>query len=135
MGIYKDGVLIHEVSSEDKTSDALPIIMNNLLKTYPCSKLFYTKGPGSFMAIKISYIFLKTLSIALKVPFCACDTFQINSNNPIKAFGNNYFLKHNKDIVLKKFDKEVLNSIKLPKRLNNIDFTDDCEPLYVLPAI
>lgn len=87
------------------------------------------------MAIKVSYIFLKTLSISLKLPLCACDGFEINENSPILAFGKNYFVKKNQDITLKTFDKEPPNNIKLPKNIGEINFTNEIEPLYILPAI
>lgn len=87
------------------------------------------------MAIKVSYIFLKTLCISLKLPLYACDGFEVNDNNPILAFGKNYFIKDNGKIILKIFDKEIENNIKLPKYLKDANFTNEIEPLYVLPAI
>lgn len=113
----------------------MPKILDKLLKTYTCQGLYYIKGPGSFMAIKVSYIFLKTLAISLKLPLYACDGFEINENSPILAFGKNYFVKKNQEIILQKFDKEPTNNIKLPKNISDIDFTNEIEPLYILPAI
>ncbi len=109
--------------------------MKELLKKYPLSCIYYVKGPGSFMAIKISYIFLKTISISLGVPMYACDGFEVNENTPIKAFGKSYFVKDGDNVVLKVFDKEVQNSIRLPQNLDNIQYTKDIEPMYILPAI
>ncbi len=135
MGVYDNGILVDEASSEEKTSDALPLLMKDLLKKYTCKKLYYAKGPGSFMAIKVSYIFLKTLSISLKVPFFACDIFEVNGGLPVKAFGKNFFVKENGNIVLKQLDKNIDKNINLPKDLANINFSEDSEPLYVLPAV
>lgn len=135
MGIYENGLLVEFFESEDKTSYSLPKIFNNLLKIYKCKKLYYVKGPGSFMAIKISYIFLKTLSISLNIPFFACEGFNVNQNSPIKAYGKLYFIKQNGKIVTKQYEKTQKNDIILPKILKEINFTKEIEPLYVLPAI
>ena len=60
IGIYKDDILIDTIQSEGKTSDILPSIFDELLKKYSITNIYYANGPGSYMAIKISYVFLKT---------------------------------------------------------------------------
>lgn len=87
------------------------------------------------MAIKISYIFLKTLSISLGIPLVACEGFDVNGNSPIKAYGKLYFMKENGKIFTKKYEKSQKNGIILPENLKEINFTKDIEPLYILPAI
>lgn len=69
IGIYEDKKLIETISTEEKTSDILPKIFENILQKYEIKNLFYAKGPGSFMAIKITYLFLKSLSILKKFHF------------------------------------------------------------------
>lgn len=117
------------------TSTALPEIIEQLLKTFTCKKLFFVKGPGSFMAIKATYIFLRTLSITLDIPLLACDGFEVNKNSPIPAFGNLFFVKNNGKIETKLLQQEVLNKIELPKTLDMVTFSHKIDPLYVLPAI
>jgi tRNA A37 threonylcarbamoyladenosine modification protein TsaB len=63
IGIYEDSRLIRTIESSQKSSDSLPIIFKELLKEYSIDSIIYTNTPGSFMAIKISYIFFKSLSI------------------------------------------------------------------------
>ena len=39
------------------------------------------------MAIKVAYIFLKTISITRSIDLYACEGFEFNQNSPIKALG------------------------------------------------
>lgn len=87
------------------------------------------------MAIKASYIFLKTLSITLDIPLFACDGFAVNQNSPIPAFAKLFFIKKNGKITTELLDKEYSNKIELPTNLTKIKFNNSTEPLYVLPAI
>ena len=59
IGIYEDKKLIQTIKSEEKSSEVLPKIYDDILKKYKVKNLFYANGPGSFMAIKVAYIFLK----------------------------------------------------------------------------
>ena len=61
IGVYEDGTLIEKVQSYEKSSDVLPKIFDEISSKYDVKKLLYTNGPGSFMAIKITYIFLKSI--------------------------------------------------------------------------
>ncbi|WP_263832207.1 hypothetical protein [Sulfurospirillum oryzae] len=87
------------------------------------------------MAIKITYIFLKTLSIALKIPLLACDGFVFNQSRPIRAMRNLYFIKEAHEIVMKRLDDPIEQSFTLPEVLDEALFNDDVEPLYMLPAV
>jgi tRNA A37 threonylcarbamoyladenosine modification protein TsaB len=130
--------LIEEFVKDEKTSTVLPRIFEDILNRYEIEALYYTRGPGSFMAIKISYIFLKSLSISLNIPLYATDGFVFNENSPIKAIGNLYFMKENGKIQPKKIgDKDMRkgSDFKLPKKLEREVFTDEIEPLYILPAV
>lgn len=87
------------------------------------------------MSIKASYLFLKTLQISLDIPFLACDGFAFNDNSPIKAIGNKWFVKENDDIVLGAKDALHVKEFSLPKLLDISSFSQNTEPLYVLPAV
>ena len=58
IGVYENSKLIESIESEEKSSDILPLIFKDLQEKYRLKKLFYANGPGSFMAIKVAYIFL-----------------------------------------------------------------------------
>ena len=57
IGIYEDKKLIKSITSDEKSSDVLPILFEDILKEYEIKNLFYVNGPGSFMAIKVAYIY------------------------------------------------------------------------------
>lgn len=91
IGIYRDGTLEKIIEKYGKTSDILPNTVDNILQTTSIDEIIYVNGPGSYMSIKITYIFLKTLSITLNIPFMAISGFDVNNNSPIKALGQKYF--------------------------------------------
>ena len=70
VGIYEDNLLIKTISKEGKTSDILPKLFDKIFEEYNVKEIFYVSGPGSYMAIKIAYVFLKTISIVLSTLYC-----------------------------------------------------------------
>ena len=75
IGIYKQNQLVEVISSHEQTSEVLPKIFQSLLQKHKIQKIAFARGPGSFMAIKITYIFLRTLSITRGIELFACDGF------------------------------------------------------------
>jgi len=135
IGIYKDNKLIKEYIKTEQTSEVLPLVFAQILQTYEIKTLFFANGPGSFMAIKVSYIFLKTLSISLDIDLLGTDGFEFNENRPIRAMRKVYFMKNNGRIVTKIIDQDIEQKFELPKHLDRRNFMQNCEPLYVLPAV
>jgi hypothetical protein len=137
IGIYKDNLLVEILSKEGKTSDILPLMFQDILNKYNISKIFYVNGPGSYMAIKVAYIFLKTLCITKSIEFKSADGFTFNGNTPIKALGKKYFFKANDDSISIEFlkDSDKLEDFVLPQKLSNIVFNEDTLPNYNLPVI
>ena len=133
IGIYENGILKEKIIKEGKTSDILPLIFDELLKKYKINSIIYTKGPGSYMAIKLSYIFFKTLEIAKNIKLLAADAFEFNNNTPIKAIGNTYFVKKEGIISIEK--EKTQGEFFLPENLNEINFSKDVSPLYVLKPV
>jgi len=133
IGVYENNKLIKTIKKEGKTSDILPLIFDELLRSYKIDTIIYTKGPGSFMAIKLAYIFFKTLRITKNINFLATEAFYFNENMPIKAVGNSYFVKKEGIITLEK--EKVEGEFALPKILNKNDFSEEVEPLYILKAV
>ena len=134
IGIYQEGKLIEKVCSEQKTSEVLLRLLMELLDRYECASIFYTNGPGSYMAIKLTYITLRTLEMIKQIPFYGCDAFSLNRGNPIKAMGKLYFIKEKETIITKKFDEAVEQRFDLPSMLSEVTLLDDNKPLYILPA-
>jgi tRNA A37 threonylcarbamoyladenosine modification protein TsaB len=136
IGIYEEKELIESIVSSEKSSDVLPTLFETIFKKYQVKNLFYANGPGSFMAIKVAYIFLKSLSIVKKIPLYAVDAFYFNENRPIKAIGKLYFVKVASEIKTEKFDEKIENDFKLPKLLNYNDFKNNSTaPLYSIGAV
>ena len=135
IGIYKNDRLIEKVISQEKSSEVLPVLYKEILERYEVESLYYAQGPGSFMAIKVAYIFLKSLSVLKKIPFYATDAFAFNENQPIKAIGKLYFVKINEDIVTQKFDSPLEVKFTLPQSLKTIKFSSDTAPLYKIGAV
>jgi len=136
VGVYHDNSLLESFVKDEKTSDILPVVFEELLKKYEIKNLFYAKGPGSFMAIKITYIFLRTISITNNIPIFATDGFSFNENSPIKAVGSRFFMKKNDNITVENLkDITKVKSFKLPTILDKTIFSAEIEPLYVLPAV
>jgi tRNA A37 threonylcarbamoyladenosine modification protein TsaB len=135
IGIYKDGVLIENISSTQKTSEILLKLLMQISKKYNYNRVVYTSGPGSYMAIKLTYITLRTLEIIRGIEIDGCDAFSLNSETPIKAMGKLYFIKEKDTIITKKFDEAVEQRFELPSMLSEVTILDDNKPAYILPAV
>jgi len=135
IGVYEDNKLIDAIVSSEKSSDALPIIYKTLLEKYDVEKLFYANGPGSFMAIKVAYIFLKSLSILKKIPLYATDAFKFNENSPIKAIGKLCFVKISSEIKTQKLETAPEVKFELPDVLDYNEFSTNTAPLYMIGAV
>jgi len=135
IGIYEENRLMDTIESTDKSSDILPVIFKELFKLYEPQKLFFANGPGSFMAIKIAYIFLKSLSILKKIPLFATDAFYFNRNSPIKAIGKLYFVKVALEIKTQKLETVPEVCFTLPDVLDYNEFSTETAPLYMIGAV
>jgi len=136
IGIYDNNKLIEEYKCEGKTSDLLPSLFEDLLKKYDLERLNYVNTPGSYMAIKVAYIFLKTISITKNIPLRACSGFEFNENSPIKALGKKYFIQVEDEVKVEFLEKNsIIRDFKLPKSIENINFNKQTLPIYNLPAV
>ncbi|MEA1954919.1 MAG: hypothetical protein U9N02_00310 [Campylobacterota bacterium] len=135
IGIYENKKLIDTIVSEKKSSDILPTLYQDIFEKYDVNKLFFANGPGSFMAIKIAYIFLKSISIMKNIELYATDAFKFNENNPIKAIGKLYFVKVSQEIKTQKLELVPSVNFMLPNLLNYDEFTKDTVPIYNIGAV
>ena len=112
VGVYdENNILIETFSKDGKTSDILPDIFKNIFLKYDLSTIYYVNGPGSYMSIKVAYIFLKTLCITKELELKAASGFKFNQNSPIKALGKKYFFNSNDDIC----NRNIINNKKSQK--------------------
>lgn len=135
VGVYVDKKLVDLYEKEEKTSRALPAVLSDIRQRYHLKALYYAKGPGSFMAIKVTYVMAKTLSIACDIPLYATDAFAFNGHQPIKAVGKSCFVKRGEEIVIEQGCQAYSNNFLLPEKLDDTLFDEASEPLYILPAV
>ena len=136
IGIYENKKLIKEYKLDGKTSDLLPSLFQELLKEFEIKTIIYVNSPGSFMAIKVAYLFLKTLSISKNIKFLSSDGFEFNQNSPIKALGKKYFIKDGNKIKVDFLEKDcIIHDFKLPLCIEKINFNEETLPIYNLPAV
>ena len=135
LGIYEEDRLIETFTSPMKTSEILLPFITDILEKYPISKIIYTRGPGSYMAIKLTYIMLKTLEIVRGIPCYGCSGFTLNGGKPIKAIGNLYFIKEKETIITKKYEQPVNASFALPQSIHDLEIDEESTPEYILPAV
>ncbi|QOG12628.1 hypothetical protein [Arcobacter sp. FWKO B] len=135
VGVYFNKELKDTYVKDGKTSDILAEIFDDILKKYQVLSIYYVNGPGSYMSIKVSYIFLKTLSIVQNSKLFAVSGFEFNENSPIKAIGKKYFIQKDDKISLTELNDLAIHSFELPSSLQNIKISLDNLPNYVLPAV
>jgi len=135
VGVYRDNVLIETIESRKKISEVLLTIIVETMERYPLERMIYTRGPGSYMAIKLTYIILKTIEIVKRIPFGGCSAFACNDGKPIRAIGNLYFVKENEEIVTKRFEQMIPQEFVLPRSLKGLRVDEISTPNYSLPAV
>ncbi len=136
IGIYKDSKLIKKYEHEGMTSDVLPMVFENILKEFQIKRVSYVNTPGSYMSIKVAYVFLKTISITKNIELRACSGFEFNQNSPIKALGKKYFINQEGNIKVDFLDKKSkIGDFELPNVLESINFSSETLPIYNLPAV
>jgi len=135
IGVYKDSELIETIKSEERSSEILPELFQTLLAKYEIEHIVYANGPGSFMAIKVSFIFLRTLCIVKNISLLATDAFYFNNNAPIKAVGKLYFVKNRDAIETETLKDAPVMEFTLPQQLRLEDFSRESAPFYGIGAV
>lgn len=135
VGLYEDDTLIETMCTEKKTSEILLPIIMEFLDKYDVGQIIYTRGPGSYMAIKLTYIMLQTIEITRGIKCFGCSGFALNDNQPIKAIGNLYFIKEKETIITKKYEQPPIVKFTLPQSIQDLEIDEESTPDYVLPAV
>jgi len=135
LGVYEEGKLIQAISSDKKTSTILLPLIRECMDKYDISTIIYTRGPGSYMAIKLTYIMLKTIEIMRGIKCVGCSGFALNGGAPIKAMGNLYFIKEKETIITKKIEQPVNVKFTLPQSIHDLELDEESTPDYILPAV
>lgn len=139
IGIYHKSKLIKKYSEDDKCSVILPVIFSKIMNNYKIDSIIYANSPGTFMAMKITYIFVKTLQIIdNNIKIYSVDAFMFNNNNPIKALNKLYFIKNNNKIetkIITNYEKNDKSEFKLPLVLKDLKQDNDIKPTYNISYI
>jgi hypothetical protein len=135
IGCYRENRLIDRRDVEGRASEVLIDALEELMEAYPIDRIIYASGPGSYMAIKLTYIALATLEALRKIPFFGCSAFALNGGRPIRAMGQLYFVKEKETIITQKFDEPVTQEFGLPNCLEPLPLEEENTPLYILPAV
>jgi len=135
IGCYQNDRLLCQRYEEGKVSDIFLKTLVSLTETYAISRIFYVSGPGSYMAIKLTYIALATLAELRGIPFKGCSAFHLNGYRPIRAMGSLYFIKEKETIITQKIDEYVPQEFGMPEYLGNLECEPENTPLYILPAV
>jgi tRNA A37 threonylcarbamoyladenosine modification protein TsaB len=143
IGIYQNGKFMEEIITTEKTSQILPSIFKELLKRFIIKNICYTNGPGSFMSVKVVYLFIITLSKVFDIKIYSSLGFNFNNNSPIKALGKKYFIKQSEKenkitidfLENRNINIENIENFNLPKTFNIEKYSKNIEPNYMIEAI
>ncbi len=142
LGVYHKESLCLSLSHRGKCSDGLVQLWKQALEFmqshhYNLEKIILARGPGSWMGIKLSYIFAQSIAIAQNIEIVGIDGFMLNDNNPIFAYGQSYFVKKGNEIIVQNKQAIISSEQKptLPQSLHQLSYSSQTSPLYILPAI
>ena len=119
----------------EKSSEYLPTIFTSLLQKWDIQTIIYANGPGSFMAIKMSYLFFKSLEIVKGIKLLSASAFDFNKNSPIKAMGKLYFHNTPNEVTIAPLGDVAVCALQLPKQIDKTKFSTKTAPNYVVPAV
>lgn len=134
-GVYLEGKLVRTYEEEGKSSDVLAPLYEKIQGEYDVANVYFARGPGSYMAIKLAYVFLRTLQVAKGIGLFAVDGFYFTGGEPIKAAGKRWFKKEGGEIVTFLPETEPQTRFSLPPELKREDFSQPVDPLYILPPV
>ena len=135
LGVYIDNKLLKKFKLYGKTSDVLFAMFYDVKREYSISRVFYANGPGNFSSLKLTHIFLQTLSIVENIELFCVDSFYFTKDNFIEAYGKIHFFKENDDIKTTKLEIKKSAVFELPDIVDSTKFSNYCFPLYILPAV
>ena len=88
------------------------------------------------MAIKVAYIFLKTVCLTKNIELISVSGFEFNNNSPIKALGQKYFINETNNLKVDFLEKDcIIRDFKLPMCIEKYNFNKETLPIYNLPAV
>ena len=135
LGVYVNGELREEKRLEGKAGDLLPPAVEELDGRYRWKRILFARGPGSFMAVKIGYLFARTFAVARDLELAGTDAFAFNGGAPIKATGKMHYVKEGEAIRMAALESAATAPFLLPQTLYDLPFDQPPTPLYVAPPV
>lgn len=134
VAIYlEDSTLAKSWSFDEKLTDKLYSVVAEIEKSFEIERVAYANGPGSFMGLKLAYVFLQTYATIKNIAFVAASSFVFADK--IHSNGKRWFVKRGEDIDLITLDGSKEIFFMPPKRLDLAQFRSHVEPNYILPAV
>ena len=82
IGLYKDYHLLEEYTLQAQLSESLiPFFSKLKQQKKDFESLYFVRGPGSFMALKLIYLFAKTIQITQNINLFGAMGFHFNENS------------------------------------------------------
>lgn len=135
IGIYDNNLnLVKSYEINNYVSVELSSVIQEILQEFNISELIYANGPGSFMSLKIAYVFFSTLSLVLNIPLKATSAFSFSKQKLIKANNNFCFALNEYGEIILKAVSNYKCDLCLPVKLQ-ISYESDNLPNYFIPAV
>ncbi|MDR2151963.1 MAG: hypothetical protein LBO72_03995 [Helicobacteraceae bacterium] len=135
LGVYNEnGDRLENFTIEAPLTEGLYPLMKSIDERFKITKLLYARGPGSFMGLKLSYLFCKSFAIARDIPFLAADSFALSGGKPILSRQNRRFTKNADTIEIEIFDTPFEEALLPPETLDLSMFDAQTPPNYILSA-
>ncbi len=136
IGLYDEkGALLEQQQLAGKASSELYPAFEAIDRAYQVTALAYARGPGSFMGLKLGFVFLRSYAIAKNIPMYAADSFYFTGGYPIMASRVRAYFKSGEEISIGRLESPPESGLRLPDRLNLSELDAPLEPLYIQPAV
>ena len=136
VGLYDaSGVLVRRYERTGQISQVLYPLFREIGAEFEVVALAYARGPGSFMGLKLGFVFLRSFAIAKKIPMRSASSFFFSAGAPIVATRHSAYLLSDDKISLCRLESAPENRMQLPKRVDFEALDEPLEPLYIQPAV
>lgn len=136
LAVYdRAGAKLESFESDAPATESFYPLFKAIDEQYAIEKLAYARGPGSFMGLKLGYVFMQTLALARNLPFAAASSFALSGGAPVHAHGKRWFVPQGNEVSVQTFDPAPENRLLPPDRLDLSLFDTNTEPDYLMPAV
>ncbi|GHV10482.1 glycoprotease [Campylobacterota bacterium] len=136
LAIYgEDGGVIEQFQSDLPLTESLYDAIKAFDEAYAIERVLYARGPGSFMGLKLGYLFLRSFALGRGIDFLAADSFALSGGAPIHSHSKRWFVLENGSAAIRSFDSAPAEVLSPPERLDLTLFSAETAPNYILSAV